>query len=524
MSGSSTSDERHPVTGETLWDRYARLAAVRPSDVAVVDDRGRSLSHEQLADASRRVAAALGEAGVRRDDLVLVIMPNTVEWQVVFAATLRLGAVPMTIPITTETSTLTYLCDLADVSAVVTVDGSIARSMLDMVAEAVAASARPATIMAVGDLATTRVLGPSAAGGRTGRIGELAHVMTTSSTTGRPKAVVHSEATLAALNHGFAERFELRRETPIFMASPLGHSVGAIHGARLSMYLAAPLVLQERWDPERAMDIVHDHHCNFTCAATPFLKDLIDAATPADRHKLTRLRTFLCGGAAVPPVLMDRADHEFPETFVSVLWGMTEGGVTTSRFDTTREQRHHTAGCGLPGLDMRVVDPDLVPLPVGEIGELVMRGPGVFTGYLRQDDLYRDSLTPDGFFRTGDLARLDADGYLHLTGRLKDLVIRGGVNISPVVTEDALAGHPRVSRVAVVGEPDERLGERLCAVVVTNDGADLAFDDVIEWVSAQGLPRRQWPESVRRVDRMPVTAAGKIRKNQLRDELFGGDR
>ena len=145
----------------------------------------------------------------------------------------------------------------------------------------------------------------------------------------------------------------------------------------------------------------------------------------------------------------------------------------------------------------------------------------MFTGYLGQDDLHAASMTPDGFFRTGDLARLDADGSLHLTGRLKDLIIRGGVNISPVMIEDVLAGHPGVRRVAVVGEPDDRLGERLCAVVVPKGDAQLSLDELVQWAGTQGLSRRYWPESMRIVPDMPVTAAGKIRKNQLRDELFG---
>jgi acyl-CoA synthetase (AMP-forming)/AMP-acid ligase II len=147
-----------------------------------------------------------------------------------------------------------------------------------------------------------------------------------------------------------------------------------------------------------------------------------------------------------------------------------------------------------------------------------MRGPGVFFGYLGDEELYRSSVTGDGFFRTGDLARLGADGYLHLTGRLKDLIVRGGVNISPLPIEDALAAHPAVRRVAVVGAPDERLGERICAVVVP-EGDPPELDDLIAWVRGQGLPRRLWPEALRVVDEMPTTAAGKIRKNVLAERL-----
>ncbi len=510
---------------QALWDRYAAVTARSPHGLAVIDDRGATLTHAALRATAEGMAADLADAGVGVGDLVLVVMPNRVEWQVVFAALLRLDAVPMTVPVTTDAATLTYLCDLAGVAALITTARSGSVALADVAAEAAAGARRRPTVAVVDDPSTLRLQQVGQATRTEARLHQpidgLAHVMTTSSTTGRPKAVMHSSNTLAALNLGFAERFELGSDTPIFMASPLGHSVGAIHGARLSMYVGAPLVLQERWDPEQAVHLVATHGCRFTCAATPFLKDLIDAPAPVGEPKLAPLRTFLCGGAAVPPLLMDRAGAEFPNTSVSVLWGMTEGGVTTCTTTSTPQQRRISAGCGLPGLELTAIDADLQHLPAGQSGELAMRGPGVFIGYLGQHDVYAESITPDGFFRTGDLARVDADGYLHLTGRLKDLIIRGGVNISPVVIEDVLAGHPRVRRVAVVGEPDERLGERLCAVIVPQGGGDLSLDDLIRWSGDHGLARRYWPESLRIVDDVPTTAGGKIRKNQLRDALFG---
>lgn len=507
---------------DTLWQRYASIAASRPASLAVVDDRGIELTHAGLIDASREMSMQFADAGVEAGDLVLVVMPNRVEWQVVFAALLRIGACPMTVPVTTDAATLTYLCDLTHVTAVVTATSHGSTELGEVAADAASKASRSTAVFVIDDIAALDIIGVGRREQRTVPLVDVAHVMTTSSTTGRPKAVTHSENTLAALNIGFAERFDLSADTPIFMASPLGHSVGAIHGARLSLHVGAPLVLQERWDPEQAMGLISRYRCDFTSAATPFLKDLLDAPAPSTHRKLEPMRTFLCGGAAVPPLLMDRADAEFPGTFVSVLWGMTEGGVTTSTRDSSPDQRRDTAGCGLPGLELSVVDLGMNHLPVGDVGELVMRGPGVFTGYLGQDELYAESMTPDGYFLTGDLARLDDESYLHLTGRLKDLIIRGGVNISPVTTEATLAGHPRVRRVAVVGEPDERLGERLCAVVVTQGDEPLSLHDLTEWADSQGLPKRYWPESVRIVDEMPVTAAGKIRKNQLRDELFRG--
>ena len=234
---------------ESLWERYLGIAAAHPTGLAVADDRGVELTHAGLLDASRRMSAGLAGAGVQAGDLVLVIMPNRADWQVVFAALLRLGAIPMTIPVTTDGPTLTYLCDLTEVAAVVT-STRLGNTLLgDMAVDAASKAERATPVIVVDDVAHLDVVSGGRREPRTIALRDVAHVMTTSSTTGKPKAVTHSRNTLAALNFGFTERFDLSTDTPIFMASPLGHSVGAIHGARLSMNLGAPLILQDATSP-----------------------------------------------------------------------------------------------------------------------------------------------------------------------------------------------------------------------------------------------------------------------------------
>ena len=206
---------------------------------------------------------------------------------------------------------------------------------------------------------------------------------------------------------------------------------------------------------------------------------------------------------------------EFPNTFVTNLWGMTEGGLVTCVSDSPRGKIITTAGIGLPGLELRVLDNAGKELPVNREGELVMRGPRVFFGYAGQDDLYRSSLTPDCFFRTGDLAQIDEQGYVRITGRLKDLIIRGGVNISPIPIEDTLARHSDVESVAVIGFPDARLGERICAVIRPGSRKPPP-EELLSFCRAQGLSKRLCPEIIRFIDKMPRTAGGKIRKADLR--------
>jgi acyl-CoA synthetase (AMP-forming)/AMP-acid ligase II len=500
-------------TGERLQDRFRRHVDADPDAPAIVDQHS-ALSRGGLLSAAEHLAAMIGrDLEPRRGQLVL--LPNRTCWQAAFLAVLLTDGVPATIPIATDPANLAHALGRTGAATIIT---DCERRLL---AEEAAATAgqRVDVIVLDGDVAE-RVEG----------LGERApvldapgldHCMFTSSTTGRPKAVMHSADTLATLNRQFSERFGLDASAPIYMPSPLGHSVGAIHGARLSLWNGSLLVLQERWDAAVAFDLVERYRCAFTAAATPFLVDLVRAPAPATGTKLAPLRTFLCGGAQVPPDLLREARRELPNTFVTVLWGMTEGGLTTCLPTSTTAQLEQTAGVGLPDLELVVLDDDGVARAGPADGELAMRGPGVLMGYAGDDDLYRSLLTEAGFFRTGDLAHIDADGYVRITGRLKDLMIRGGVNISPVPTEDTLAAHPEVRAVAVVGAPDTRLGERICAVVVPGErrptGAEL-----VSFCAERGLPRRQLPELILYVDDLPRTPAGKVRKVELRDLVARG--
>ena len=527
--------------GVPLATHFERMLAERPDALAVLDDRGRHLSRKALWREAGRLAAELAEHGVGADDMVLIFMPNRVEWQVAMLAALRRGAVPANLPIRTDEDTLRYATQLCGARALVTVarHGRVETGELAVAASAECTRAPPVAIVADDGARRWRTPESAAAERRGARdvdhgarptvppAGErLDHLMFTSSTTGRPKAVMHTGDTLAALNVTFAERFGLGPDSPIFMPSPLGHSVGAIHGARLALHVGAPLILQDRWDPERALETVAAHGCRFTAAATPFLKDLVDSPWPsaAPSPKLAPLSWFLCGGAQVPPSLMEQAEAAFPNTRTTVLWGMTEGGLTTCTAESPREKVLNTAGIGLPGLELGTLDDRGDETPPGTEGELAMRGPGVFVGYYAQESLYESLLTADGLFRTGDLARIDAEGYVRITGRAKDLIIRGGINISPVPIEDALAACPGVRAVAVVGYPDERLGERICAVVATNGKAPAELGTLTGFLRERGLPKQLWPELVRMVDAFPRTAAGKIRKNELRDRIVEADR
>lgn len=501
-------------TGERLEQRYRNSVLQRPDALAVADCGGSELSHNDLWQRSGELSDELARQGISAGAIVMLFLPNTVDWQVALLAVLRQRATPASIPTKTDARTLAYAADLIRCQVILTADEQNGGRLISTVHAATQQmSGAPGILRIAANGGPSWLRRPVSGQGSLPET-NIDHVMFTSSTTGLPKAVTHSSDTLGALNILFTERFSLGPDAAIFMGSPLGHSVGGIHGARLALHTGAALVLQERWCPARAMGLIDKYDCRFTAAATPFLKDLLDHAEADSSSKNTPLRSFLCGGAPVPPAMLEQAAVRFPHTFVTNLWGMTEGGLVTCVRESPKEKMTKTAGIGLPGLELRVLDDAGEDVPSGDEGELAMRGPGVFTGYFGQEDLYRSLLTTDGFFRTGDLARIDHDGYVQITGRLKDLIIRGGVNISPLPIEDALASHPKLDSVAVVGFPDDRLGERICAVVVAKEEKP-TLDELIQFAAAAGLEKRQLPEVVRYVDVMPRTAAGKIRKPDL---------
>jgi len=502
--------------GERLEKRYQNVVNQHPQSLAVVDNHGGELTHQQLWDQADDMANDLAAHGIEKGDRVLIVFPNRAHWQVVFLAALRLQAIPASIPVTMDEHNLAYAIDLINCRLLITTGKHGSQDLETTCLSAVSQSKGKPGLLSISqdgsscwkcDPEGNQPALPTASA-------EIDHIAFTSSTTGHPKAVLHSIDTFSALNQTFTERFDLGLNTPIFMASPLGHSVGSYHGARLALFTGTTLVLQDKWDPQQALQMIEQYGCSFTAAATPFLQDLVNATWQGSTPKLSTMTSFLCGGAPVPPILLEKAQKEFPNTFITNLWGMTEGGLVTCIKDSPHSKVISTAGIGLPGLELLTIDEAGASLAPNEEGELVMRGPGVFFGYAGQDDLYNESITEEGFFRTGDLARIDEQGYVQITGRLKDLIVRGGVNISPIPIEDVLAKHPQVDSVAVVGFPDDRLGERICAVIQAKD-ARPTQEDLVQFSMDNGLSKRYCPELVRYVNSMPRTAGGKIRKADL---------
>jgi cyclohexanecarboxylate-CoA ligase len=289
-----------------------------------------------------------------------------------------------------------------------------------------------------------------------------------------------------------------------------------MYGLMMPIMLQARVVLQDIWEPKQAIALVQSEGATFTMASTPFLTDL--ARTVAETGQgVPTLKTFLCAGAPIPGPLVEQARAALGAKVVSA-WGMTENGaVTLTRLDDADERSFSTDGLPLPGVEVRVVDIDHHDLPAGEAGKLLLRSCSNFGGYLHRPHL--NGTDADDWFDTGDLARIDAQGYLRITGRSKDVIIRGGENIPVVEIESLLYRHPAIAMAAIVAYPDERLGERACAVVVSKPGMGIDLPAIQAFLKEQKVAIQYIPERLIVRDALPSTPSGKIQKFKLREML-----
>jgi len=335
-----------------------------------------------------------------------------------------------------------------------------------------------------------------------GRADAVSEVIFTSGTEAQPKAIMHTEQTANFSVRVAYSDLGMSRGDVVWMPSPIGHSTGFNYGVRFALYHGLPLVLQDRWDGAAAAELVATHRCSYTLAATTFLQDLIAAASAAG-SSLDTLRYFGCGGAPVPAHLVDlAADHGVQ---VLRLYGSTEVLVGSwNRPWSTIEQRRNTDG--LPMTDVEIVVRD---------GELWTRGPNTCVGFFADPVRTAATFDADGWVRSGDLVTIDDDGYLTVVGRKKEIIIRGGMNIAPREIEELIVAFPEVERVAVVGLPDERLGETMCACVVLALDASIDLDTMVTRLRAGGLATFKLPQRLEVLDALPTTASGKIQKHEI---------
>jgi acyl-CoA synthetase (AMP-forming)/AMP-acid ligase II len=345
----------------------------------------------------------------------------------------------------------------------------------------------------------------------------VSELIFTSGTEATPKAIMHTEQTANFSVRVAYDDLALDEQAVVWMPSPIGHSTGFNYGVRFALFHGRPLVLQDRWDVDVALDLIEHERCSYTLAATTFLQDLV-AASVATGRALPTLTHFGCGGAPVPRELVRAALDRGIR--VLRLYGSTEVLVGSwNRPSSTFDQRAGTDGVAMSHVEFEIRDPDGGRCRPGEPGEAFVRGPNTCVGFFGDPERTAATFDDEGWVATGDLLVEDDDGYFSVVGRRKEIIIRGGLNIAPREIEDLLLGFPEVERAAVVGLPDERLGERMCACVVLRDGTELDLAGAVERLRGLGLATYKLPERLEVVEALPSTPSGKIQKHLLVAEL-----
>jgi cyclohexanecarboxylate-CoA ligase len=512
-----------------LVDYLDEAVEKNPDGIAVIDyeygtDARRQLTFRDLRRRVDQIAWNLIGLGIDRGDTVSVQLPNWWHFIAVHLACLRIGAVTNPLmPIFRERE-LTFMLGLAESKVVIvpaTFRDTDHAQMLERIRPQLPAL-RHVVVVEAADASSfdRKLLGadlPAEAAAmfrsRRPTLDDVVQLLYTSGTTGEPKGVMHTSRTLLRNMLPSIDQLRLGQADPILCATPLAHQLGFILGVIVPIVVGLPVVLQDVWNAKVALQRIRDHGVTFAMGATPFLADLVDLA--AREGGAGSLKTFLSAGAPIPRQLVKRAGEDVGFKVLSA-YGMTENLlVSATRLDDPEQKVYETDGTPTAGVELRVVDHKAERLRPGEAGRLLTRGTSTFVGYLKRPELY--NVDRDGWFDTGDLARLDADGYVTITGRWKDVIIRGGENIPVVEIENVLYRHAAIRQIAIVAMPDERLGERPCAFAVLREQATLNFAEMQEFLQQSGVARSYWPERLELVESLPMTASGKIQKFVLRD-------
>jgi acyl-CoA synthetase len=476
-----------------------------------------------VSDLARRVAAGLAARGVGAGDVVSFQSPNWIEGAAVFYATCYLGAIVVPIVHFYGPKEVGYILSKSRAKVFITADKfgnsdflanleTIRGSLPDLEFVAVFGGPAPAGDVAFADLAAHDPLTAPAVVDPTAP----ALIAYTSGTTSNPKGVVHTHRTIG---------FEIRQlgsmqsdRRPQLVGAPIGHGIGMLAALLVPLQNRQPVHLIDVWDPKRVLAAMLEDHLAAGSGATFFLMSLLDHPDLTEEH-LKLMHLVGLGGSAVPAAVTERAT----KLGLSVVrsFGSTEHpSITGCRHEEPLAKRLYTDGRPLAGVEIRLVDEDEHDVAQGEAGEIWSRGPDCFVGYT-VPELTEESFH-DGWFATGDIGVLDVDGYLSITDRKKDVIIRGGENVSAQEVEEVILHMADVAEVAVVAAPDARLGEHACAIVRMRPGAaEFDRDAVQAAMRAAGLAKQKWPEELRFVDEFPRTPSGKIQKFVLRQELKG---
>ncbi|WP_067889502.1 class I adenylate-forming enzyme family protein [Nocardia vaccinii] len=508
----------------TYWELVASAAENYPDRVVLLDEYGRRLTSRQLRDAACSTAAWLAGHGIASGTVVSWQLPTTLETMVIMTALARLGAVQNPIIPLLRESELGFIT--AQISAEFLLvpetwrgfpHGDLARSL---------AAKRGLAAIIVDHETTPAASGLRLPAGDPGRLpapptpsADTRWIYYSSGTTAAPKGARHSDRSVIAGSAGVVGMVGATSEDVNPLAFPISHIGGAAMLAA-ALLTGMRLALFSSFDPANTPSAIAAVHPTLLGSATPFfVAFMATARAHGDKPLFPALRACVAGGAPITPELARQVREQLHVPGIANAWGLTEFPVATSpKPDAAPEVLDYTVGPPVPGVRVRVVDEYGNQAAVGQEGELRLRGPQCFLGYV-DASLDAEAFDVQGWFRTGDYGLIDADGNVRVTGRIKDAIIRNAENISALEVEAVLITHPAVSDVAVIGVPDDRTGEKVCAVIVPEPDRDITLRSLVDHCRAHRLSRHKHPERLEVIDALPRNTAGKVLKNVLREQF-----
>ncbi|EOQ1943746.1 medium-chain fatty-acid--CoA ligase [Escherichia coli] len=512
----------------SLADYWQQTARAMPDKIAVVDNHGASYTYSALDHAASCLANWMLAKGIESGDRIAFQLPGWCEFTVIYLACLKIGAVSVPLLPSWREAELVWVLNKCQakmffaptlfkqtrpVDLILPLQNQLPQLQqivgVDKLAPATS-SLSLSQIIADNTPLTTAI---------TTHGDELAAVLFTSGTEGLPKGVMLTHNNILASERAYCARLNLTWQDVFMMPAPLGHATGFLHGVTAPFLIGARSVLLDIFTPDACLALLEQQRCTCMLGATPFVYDLLNVLEkqPAD---LSALRFFLCGGTTIPKKVA-RECQQLGIKLLSV-YGSTESSPhAVVNLDDPLSRFMHTDGYAAAGVEIKVADDARKTLPPGCEGEEASRGPNVFMGYFDEPELTARALDEEGWYYSGDLCRMDEAGYIKITGRKKDIIVRGGENISSREVEDILLQHPKIHDACVVAMPDERLGERSCAYVVLKaPHHSLSLEEVVAFFSRKRVAKYKYPEHIVVIEKLPRTASGKIQKFLLRKDIM----
>ncbi len=509
----------------TMIDKWAD---VDPNHLYVSDGTG-ELTYGEFREKAWNLAAALAELGVKPGDRVAVQLPNWNEYFLIYAACARLDTVMIPIVVVYRAGEVGFIVQNADAVGLITcgefrgfnhaaMAGEIAETADSLLFRVVVRGEPTNGALSLDKLLATKhdlTLLPPPPSADNHHL-----ILYSSGTESHPKGCLHTWNTSSFLPKQAVKALNMTRSDIMFMPSPVTHALGLTLGVMAPTVAGASVHLLDIFEPKTALQRVGDYKCTGTASPAPFIRMMLDGYDPSV-HDVSRLRFWLSAGAPIPTTLVEEAASKFSGCRVVSAYGSSEVMMATvCPPEDPVERVASSDGRPVSGVEIRIVGEDDQPVGPGVDGEIRYRGPGRLLKYWRKPELTAAATDEEGWWRTGDLGRLDEDGYLRVTGRLKDIIIRGGFNISAREVEEALLRHPKIANVAVVGLPDSRVGECACAVIVSKGATEITLEEMRDYLTNnRKIAIWKVPERIEFLPELPLTATGKIQKFLLRDKF-----